>query len=275
MRFLHPDNLPRPVRTAGRMLLPAGWRSGVAAGLQELANLQYRLGRSYSANRRGLDRLRGTRSGAVCVIMGNGPSLRGFDVARLDGVDVFCLNRGYLLWNAARRSPRYVVAVNDLVIQQFAPELAAVDTTRFLPWDHADRFRGTDNLFLPLSWRRGFSRDIERGIWAGGTVTFAAMQIAYHIGYARVVLIGVDHSFVFEGKPNERLTASRPDPNHFDSDYFGDGVQWHAPDLALSETAYKMAGTAFAKDGREIVDATMGGRLQVFRKLSLAEALER
>ncbi|MGO4835902.1 hypothetical protein AB4144_27045, partial [Rhizobiaceae sp. 2RAB30] len=229
----------------------------------------------FGANSRGLDRLSGARRGDICVIMGNGPSLRGFDVARLDGIDVFCLNRGYLLWNAARRSPRYVVAVNNLVIQQFADELVAIDATRILPWDHADLFRGTDSLFLPLTWRRGFSRDIERGIWAGGTVTFAAMQIAYHIGYTRVVLIGVDHSFAFEGEPNELLTASGSDPNHFDSRYFADGVQWLAPDLALSEIAYRMADAAFASDGREIVDATTGGRLQIFRKLSLEEGLQR
>ena len=87
-----------------------------------------------------LGQLRGSRLGDTCVIMGNGPSIKGFDLARLDGVDVFCLNRGYLLWNAAGRSPRYLVATNNLVIKQFSAELAAVNAMRFLPWDHEALF---------------------------------------------------------------------------------------------------------------------------------------
>lgn len=257
------------------MFLPARLRSGVAARLQDLANIQYRFRRRFRSNGADIDGLRDTASGRVCVIMGNGPSVRGFDLARLDGVDVFCLNRGYLLWNAAGRSPRYLVATNNLVIEQFAGELARVAATRFLPWDQAGLFPGPGNLFVPLTWRRGFSQDIKRRLWVGGTVTFAAMQIAYHIGYKRVVLIGVDHSFSFDGKPNERLTARHADPNHFDPNYFGPGTDWHAPDLVLSEAAYLMAGSAFEQDGRDIVDATEGGRLRVFRRMRLEEALGR
>ena len=101
------------------------------------------------------------------------------------------------------------------------------------------------------------------------------MQIAYHFGYARTVLIGVDHSFAFGGKPNEQLTSAGIDPNHFNSNYFGPGTQWHAPDLALSEVAYQMAKEAFQADGREIIDATEGGALQVFKKMDLEAALSR
>lgn len=253
--------------------MPARLRSQLATRLQDLANMQYRLDARFRTNNASLGRLRGSQPNSVCVIMGNGPSIRGFDLARLDGVDTFCLNRGYLLWNAAGRSPRYVVATNNLVIEQFSRELADTVATRFLPWDYAEMFSDPGSLFVPLRWHRGFYRDVRRGLWVGGTVTFAAMQIAYHIGYRRVVLIGVDHAFTFEGKPNDRLMAREADPNHFDPNYFGPGTEWHAPDLALSEISYRMAKEAFERDGREIVDATEGGMLQIFQKMPLEEAL--
>lgn len=273
MKIPHPDDLPPSLRRLVSRLLPARLRSQIATRLQDLANMQYRLDSRFRSNQASLGRLSGSKRDSVCVIMGNGPSVRGFDLARLDGVDTFCLNRGYLLWNAAGRSPRYVVATNNLVIEQFSRELADIVATRFLPWDYAGLFSDPGSLFVPLRWRRGFYRDVRRGLWVGGTVTFAAMQIAYHIGYRRVVLIGVDHAFTFEGRPNEKLTARVADPNHFDPNYFGPGTEWHAPDLALSEISYRMAREAFERDGREIIDATEGGRLRIFQKMPLERAL--
>lgn len=261
------------LRRIGRAVLPARSRSRIATLLQDLANLRYRFHPNYRENQRRLRALKGSERGRTCIIIGNGASMTDFDLSRLDGVDAFCLNRGHLLWSGTGRRPRYLVAINPLVIEQFGPELAAVEATRLLPWEYHERFPGPGNLFFTLDWRRRFSRDLETGLWGGGTVTFAAMQIAYHLGYSRVVLIGVDHSFDFVGEPNQRLVAVGPDGNHFSPDYFSNGAEWHAPDLALSEKSYAMARDAFAADGREIVDSTEGGQLRIFPQMTLEEAL--
>jgi hypothetical protein len=39
------------------------------------------------------------------------------------------------------------------------------------------------------------------------------------------------------------------------------------PDLQTSEIAYGMAREAYQKSGREIIDATVGGKLTVFPKV--------
>jgi hypothetical protein len=39
------------------------------------------------------------------------------------------------------------------------------------------------------------------------------------------------------------------------------------PDLETSERAYTMAKDAYARDGREVFDATIGGKLTVFPKV--------
>ncbi|MCK5647224.1 MAG: hypothetical protein KAH97_10610, partial [Anaerolineales bacterium] len=57
------------------------------------------------------------------------------------------------------------------------------------------------------------------------------------------------------------------DPNHFAPEYFGKGISWQLPDLEASEFAYEMARQAYDRAGRRILDATIGGNLNVFPKV--------
>ena len=57
------------------------------------------------------------------------------------------------------------------------------------------------------------------------------------------------------------------DPNHFSPEYFGAGFRWQLPDLDTSEVGYHLAHSIFLADGREVLDATVGGKLTVFPKV--------
>ena len=92
------------------------------------------------------------------------------------------------------------------------------------------------------------------------------MQLAYHIGYRDVLIIGVDHSFATPGQPHQLVTSEGEDTNHFDKSYFGAGYRWQLPDLEMSERAYAMAKVAFEAAGGSIVDATVDGKLTIFPK---------
>ena len=86
-------------------------------------------------------------------------------------------------------------------------------------------------------------------------------------GFQQAVLIGIDHSFVDKGVPNRAETrTAETDENHFHPDYFPKGSRWQLPDLPRSEAAFQLAREAFEADGREIIDATAGGALEVFEK---------
>ncbi|MGE5072889.1 MAG: hypothetical protein ACM3MF_05615, partial [Anaerolineae bacterium] len=111
-----------------------------------------------------------------------------------------------------------------------------------------------------------FATDARGRLWEGATVTYVALQLAYHMGFRQVILIGVDHSFTSKGKANQTVVSEGDDPNHFSAGYFGKGFRWQLPDLDTSEVGYRMAREAFEKDGREVLDATIGGRLTVFKK---------
>lgn len=112
------------------------------------------------------------------------------------------------------------------------------------------------------------------GIWEGSTVTYAAMQVAHFLGFHEVILIGVDHNFETKGPANQEVVTEDEDPNHFAPNYFGKGFRWQLPDLYRSEIAYRLARLAFEQNNREIVDATVGGKLDVFRKANYEELLQ-
>jgi hypothetical protein len=158
--------------------------------------------------------------------------------------------------------------VNSHVVRQFGDELSAAGVPMFVSWRVRRWLRDPgDVIYIRRGRPFSFSRDLARdGAWEGATVTFMAMQLAYHLGFKEVILIGVDHSFVTPGPANKLVTADAPDPNHFDPAYFGPGVQWQLPDLAVSEMAYRIAKGAFEADGRRIIDATVDGKLTVFPK---------
>ena len=67
--------------------------------------------------------------------------------------------------------------------------------------------------------------------------------------------------------PRCRFIDDDFDPDHFDKNYFGKGFRWQLPDLETSERGYRMANEAYLKAGRQILDATVGGMLQVFPKV--------
>ena len=262
------------VRSIARQVLPDPlWLRADILRLRA-AQLPMRVLPEGRAARAHLAALRDAHRGETCVILGNGPSIRGFDLARLDAAATFCLNRGYLLWEDSGREPSFFVAVNDLVIDQFHSEIAGLSCPLFLPWIHRDRFRGVPNaVFVELRNDVRFTTDVRWGVAPCGTVTVAAMQLAYHMGFSTVVLLGVDHRFQTTGPPHARVRQDGGDPNHFRSDYFGDGTLWNLPDLRLSERGYAMARAAFEAAGREVFNATPDSALNVFARAELDHAL--
>jgi hypothetical protein len=212
--------------------------------------------------------MRDTHVGKRCFIIGNGPSLGAMDLSVLKDEFTFGLNRGYLLFDRIGAPTTFLVAVNRYVVEQFAADLIAAPSMAFISW-RSRRWipSGGDVTFIRRSRLFTFSSDMTHGAWEGATVTYVAMQLAFHMGFEQVILIGVDHSFATAGPANQLVTSSAPDPNHFDPAYFGPGVKWQLPDLEVSEAGYRLAQDAFTASGRSVLDATVGGKLTVFPKV--------
>jgi hypothetical protein len=225
---------------------------------------------------RTLQGFKDSHKGQRCFIIGNGPSLRQTDLSRLANETTFGLNRIYLLYPELNFRPTYYVVVNKLVVEQFGDEIAArVPGWKFISYD-ARRYiqAGSETVFLFSREGPRFYTDLTRGIWQGGTVTAVALQIAYYMGFDQVILIGIDHSYSARGRPNATVVSAGEDPNHFAPDYFGRGTRWQLPDLERSETAYRLARDQYARAGRQVLDATVGGRLTVFPKVDYLTLFE-
>ena len=220
-----------------------------------------------------LSALKDIHKGKRAFIIGNGPSLKQTDLSKLRNEISFGMNRIYLMFPELGFSTTYLSVVNDLVIEQTAADLAALDLPKFLCWRSRRFFSPgtTDPARLPTFLYSTydsprFSTDVRGRIWEGATVTYVTLQLAFHMGFEEVILIGVDHNYTTTGKPNTTVTSQGDDPNHFSSQYFGKGFHWQLPDLETSEIAYRMARQAYEKAGRRVLDATVGGKLTIFEK---------
>lgn len=213
------------------------------------------------------DRHRGERA----VLVANGPSLNRMDLAFLRREHVIGMNKIFLGFERFGFYPRYYVAVNPTVVRQSLSEIRALNCVKFIG-GRAAREAGVreDALTHVVDTDHPparFSTDLAHGLHEGWTVTHAALQVAWHLGFAEVVLVGLDHRYEFQGRPNEARVMHGADPNHFCGDYFGHGHTWDNPDLAESERSYRAALQAFHEDGRRILDATLDGACTVFPKV--------
>ncbi len=223
-----------------------------------------------------LDHLRqyeNTHQNERCFIIGNGPSLRSTDLSRLLDEFTFGLNRIYLLFPELGFTTSYLVSVNDLVLEQCAAEMQALALPRFITWRSRFWFKPDPQLIYldtDFTGPENFCRKLTGRIFEGFTVTYVALQLAFHMGFKEAILVGVDHNFVTQGAANKEVISQGDDPNHFSPDYFGRGFRWQLPDLAGSERAYTLAREAYAQAGRRILDATIGGKLSIFKKVDYA-----
>lgn len=124
------------------------------------------------------------------------------------------------------------------------------------------------NTHQPASY---FCRNITEGLHEGWTVTFAALQLAYFLGFDTVIIIRMDHRYQFDGKPIEEWFVSGEDPNPFCSTCFGFGQTWDNPHLLNSDRSYREDRKAYENDGRVILDATLDGACEIFDKVDYRE----
>jgi hypothetical protein len=223
--------------------------------------------------RASMDRLAALKDihlGQRAFIIGNGPSLKQTDLSRLKGEFTFGLNRIYLMFPELGFSTTYFVSVNDLVIEQCAGDIRGLPMPKFLSW-RSHRFfpKGTPPAtFLYTTYDNpAFARDVSHRVWESATVTYVALQLAFHMGFEQVVLVGVDHNSNVPGKANSTIVSQGDDPNHFNPAYFGKGFRWQLPDFETSEIGYRLARQAYETAGRHVLDATVAGKLTIFPKV--------
>ena len=223
-----------------------------------------------------LKEFRDINKGKRCFIIGNGPSLRKTDLTKLENEFTIGMNRIYLMFPELGFETSYYLSVNDLVIEQCAADIQALTMPRFISWRSRQWLKPQPDLFFLYTTYTGpgFNPDAADRLWEGGTVTYVALQLAFFLGFSQAILIGVDHNYTTKGKPNTTVVSEGDDPNHFSPAYFGKGFRWQLPDLDNWEAAYRLARSAYEKADRQVLDATIGGKLTVFEKVNYNSLFE-
>lgn len=240
-----------------------------------LQRLQWDMNINSWRSRKKLNNYKNKYKGQKAVILCNGPSLNKVDFDSLKGTFTIGLNKINLLFDKTSFRPSVIAAVNGFVIDQNKDFYNDTEIPLFLDSHAVKLIKPRENtIFLHSGHQPKFARDISMSIWIGGTVTSVALQIAYHMGFEHVALVGCDHYFNAKGAANQTAVSIGKDDSHFDPNYFANGAVWQLPDIAESEYSYSLAKEAYSADNRNLFNATDGGFLEIYERKSLQEFLK-
>lgn len=231
--------------------------------------------------------------GERIFIIGNGPSINRTPLHLLKNEYTFGVNRIYLLYDRIKWKPSFYTALDWRVVPDVAREINALTGSTFF---FEERFRGLlregDDVYYythgPAPSDRpedkAFSHDMSHGVRGAGSVIGTAVQIAFHLGFDPIYLIGCDLGYKvpesvqqdgedrFGNGVKLHLTSTEDDDaNHFDPRYFGKGRRWHDPNVKRMVQGHEQCRQGIESVGRRIYNATLGGELEVYERRNFVD----
>lgn len=225
-----------------------------------------------------LKSFQGIHNYETCFIIGNGPSLTAEDLEQIHGKKIpsFAFNRIYLMFAKTNWRPTYYVSQDEKTLQNCTDEVNRMDLPyKFIPLnlhfyydiqiDNAIYFKTVN----PMSNYPNLSDDISIEIGNSNTVAVTAAQIAVYMGFKKIYLIGVDHSFsTYQNDKGEIINDSTA-KDYFTDEYNKDKAELYVPNLDASTRAFIAMKEFCEKNGVEVYNATRGGKLEVFPRVDL------
>lgn len=240
------------------------------------------------ASRSDLTPFKDKHRGQTCVIIGNGPSLNKIDFKTLEKFITFGVNGIFYKFDELGFVPDYYVVEDTAVMQDNVVRIQDFygKKASFFPTIYKKYFKKLDNRYFFRMDRRfyegrsygheipQFSRDCNDRIFCNQSVTFINLQLAMYMGFSKILLVGMDHSYQIPDNHTVtgiKILSQGDDPNHFHPDYFGAGKTWHDPKLHNVENSYRFFRIAADINHCSIVNCTIGGKLEVFERGKLED----
>ena len=221
--------------------------------------------------------------GKRCFILGNGPSLKCVDFSKLEDEYSFAVNSIFLMTDMNGYRPTFYVVEDKAVMSENIDRINSYEAPyKFFPINYKPQVSNKENcLFFRMNagyYREGtpqygiprFSADPSLRLYCGQSVTMINLQLAYYLGFSEVYLIGMDFNYNIPESAvvnGNEILSTEDDENHFHPDYFGKGKTWHDPQLDKVLKSYKLMKLMYELDGRKIVNATDGGKLDIFDRV--------
>lgn len=262
------------------------WNSSVFSPLMRLGsffkNYMWRefvfyvqlMGRFFATNnafakiRKFKDKYKGER----CFIIATGPSLTVEDVGKLKNEFTFGMNSLCLMFDKLGWETTFYGIQDPYVYNKLKESLKKQQNTQMFVGDIIYRRDKVSDSSIPFAVNylnhghtydkltTGFSRDVSKFVYDGYTITYSLIQIAVYMGFSQIYLLGNDCSY-----------SNDPQKQHF-VDY------GHYDPSACDATrrilfSYEYAKKYSSNHGFEILNATRGGKLELFRRVDLDDVL--
>lgn len=227
----------------------------------------------YRANSEPIKKFKDIHKGERCFIIGTGPSLNKTNLSLIKDEIVFGVNTLYRGLDSFGFSCEYY-AVSDIdVWKTHFKSILQLDTTLFLSDATGKEYLSNKGLYRKFQKRepiiirqlgamwvsRSFSKDLSKGAYNGDTIIIdVCLQAAYYMGFKKAYLLGCDSDYSgihrFDGSTTDNLV--------------GGGV---SGDWSKVFESYAICKKAYEEDSREIINATVGGKLEIFRRERLED----
>lgn len=231
--------------------------------------------------------LKNIHKGERCFIIGNGPSLTISDLDMLKDEYTFAANRIYFMFDKTKWRPTYYCAQDSIVIDdikekfvEVLPECKKMFLIRTCYKKVPKVIRDSkDVLFYCVRYKQShkelkFCEDISCHISGGSTITYAAMQIAAYMGFKEIYLLGVDHNYALSSNTKGNKFAEK----EVKASYF-EGMPTNIK-LTVANTDASTLSFIKAKEycdahDIKIINATRGGKLEVYPRMQLEKILSK
>lgn len=216
--------------------------------------------------------------GQRCFVVATGPSIKisDLDILADNNEKCFSMNKIFYSFNETKWRPDFYVGEDSNLIEHYSEYLKKVDTIKFLSDSY--EYQKDENeecytfhLSMPLDGTRpSGADDFSWGYSCGFSVIFGCLYLAMYMGFSEIYIIGADLNY------SNNMSDAR---NHF----YGDKDTVSAANAAVclpfhyeSVLAnYEYIAKMASKKGIAIYNATRGGELECFTRISFDELLDK
>lgn len=207
-----------------------------------------------------LDELEGLYAGHRIFLVGNGPSLNATPLDRLATEYTFGMNHLTALYKLTTWRPTFYLCLSSDMVGANRDEFYASGKPARLQF-YESRYAEPGMIGLNADQEEDWSDDPCKRVSKYGTGLLAVMQLAVFMGFNPLVLVGCDLDF-------------RPAGNHYDDGYpLSAGFDWEQENVNQVR-AHEIAKVNCDRLGVKVLSATIGGKLEVYPRVSLVDLLD-